>query len=102
MDLLEGIPHSFVSSPGVRQLWQDVEWLASRLPFAADQRETWHHFFLACLNFKRPGGTKVHPWALSGDGWTRPGELPSRIEVPDGRVLSRDDPQSWRLLTEAR
>jgi hypothetical protein len=102
LDLLEDIPQSYVSFAAVRKLWQDVEWLASRLRAADDQRSAWHHFLLACGNFKRPGGTKIHPWALTSDDWVRPIELPSRIEVPDGRTLSVDDPRSWRLLSEAR
>ena len=102
MDLLEGIPQSYVAFAGVRQLWQDVEWLASRLATAPDQRTAWHHFFLACGNFKRPGGTKIHPWSLSADDWTRTDEVPSTIVSLDGRALSAEDPASWRWLTEVR
>ncbi len=83
-------------------LWDDIAWLAL-LAWTADGEQErlmrWHHLVMAVGNFKRQGGRRLHPSAISPVIRMTGAVRSDRFYVAGADLtISRDDPQSWNDL----
>jgi hypothetical protein len=86
-------------------LWRDVGVLSDRFwstSSESDRLVAWHHLVLAVGNFKRQGGSRLQPAALSSS--TTDVSRQGSLSVPGtdpALVIGVDDATSWARLSEA-